>query len=178
MRRIHTAHAASGFRHPRRRPHGGCGVCRARPMHATEAAVVRVGRADHLCDRVVVVTSPLQTFSIQHDGTGGRGKAVARRSPGARRRPCDGALAFHGARDYFFITDRRRSTHMIVHDELRSRPTHSPGPLGRTCGRNATAACPRHLARRWRQRLAGDGRRSRGVARRRLPHLPAPAGDE
>ena len=147
-------------------------------MYATEAAVVRVGRADHLCDRVVAVTSPLQTFSLQRGAaTGprqGRRASLSRGAPTALRR----ALAFHGARDYFFITDRRRNTHMIAHDELRGRPPHSPGPLGRTCGRNATAACPRHLARRWRQRLAGDGRCSRGVARQRLPHLPAPAGDE
>ena len=67
---------------------------------------------------------------------------------------------------------------MCAHDEVRGRPPRSPEPSRPHTRRDATAACPRRLARRCRQQLAGDAPRSRGVAQRRLPRLPAPAGDE
>ena len=88
------------------------------------------------------------------------------------------ATTFPGPRNYFFITYRLCNTHMCAHDEVCGRPPRSPEPSRSHTHRDATAACPRRLARRCRQQLAGDGPRSRGVARRRLPHLPAPAGDE
>ena len=67
---------------------------------------------------------------------------------------------------------------MCAHDEVCGRPPRSPEPSRPHTRRDATAACPRRLARRCRQQLAGDAPRSRGVAQRRLPRLPAPAGDE
>ena len=49
----------------------------------------------------------------------------------------------------------------------------------RACARTTRCAAARHAhAPRCRQQLAGDAPRSRGVAQRRLPRLPAPAGDE
>ena len=58
---------------------------------------------------------------------------------------------------------------MCAHDEVCGRPPRSPEPSRPHTRRDATAACPRRLARRCRQQLAGDAPRSRawlgGVSR-------------
>ena len=88
------------------------------------------------------------------------------------------ALTFHGPAELLIHNIQAlEPTHVRARRAARPPATLS-GALSAACGRDATAVRPRRLARRWRPPLAGDGPRSLGVARWRLTHLPAQAGEE
>ena len=143
-------------------------------MYATEAAVVRVGRADHLCDRVVVVTSPLQTFApstarrARPDPRQGRRASLSRGTPTALRRGTRVSWS-----SGLLLHNRQAPKH--THDRAR-RAAQPPDTLSRAPRPHMRPQCDGGVSAPPRASMAAAaGRRWSPLTRRGSAASPTPA---